>query len=236
MFGKKKASLEQGLERLERRIGELESTLAEFRDVPDGRMEPERRSLAGTASAGERVQDALRRVELEEQTAAEIRSAMQAKLQEIDEKSRQFEREQQAAREDLQREAEEKRARLDRELEQCREESLTALQDQVDRFWKNYNSYLARIQDEMGKLTEAALCAGQAILEDKDTDIDGVFRELMDGSRPEERPSEETVPEGETAPPEGGPVPEEETAPPGEETPPPEAEDPFITREDVPAR
>lgn len=259
MFGRRKATQGKEFEQLEQRIKAIESALVEIANATSGRRpEPERQPQSQpqpepqsqtqkTNYAGDQdVQAALKRIELEEQTIAEVRSALQAKLKELEEKSLRLEWEQQASREAfqreieqereafqremqlerwaLQRETEEKRAQLDRELRQRREEEMGALQGRVDRVWKNYNFYLSQIQSQTQRLTETVLYAGRAVVDNKDVDIDALFQEQLSGPRP----AEEQTAEGMTPP-------EEQAVPAAEEMAPSAGEMVWAAEEAVPA-
>lgn len=212
MIGKENAPQKQNLEQLEQSVRELEMALAELRanrGAPQEDLERQLQAERAAHAADRAALNELRsRMELEDQTVAEMRDALRKKLEEMNERDRQDELDRQAARKAFQAEMDAKRALLDQELEQYREKEMANLRQQVQAFWGCYNAYLSQIQQAVEQLNKTALTVGQAAF-DQNTDVAAMFQGLMGGPFPfgkGEPAGEEAEEQEEPAPPEISPA------------------------------
>lgn len=216
----KRKSMKQTIEQLTETISKLTEHL-----------ENEQQAHANDRAELDRLQHDLA---LENQTTAEIQSALRKKLQELNEKAEKDDIDRQAAIIAFQAETADKRALLEQELRQHREEKITTLDQQIQMFWNCYNTYLLQIQQAIDQLNKTALAVGQTIL-DGDVDIAAAFQKPLQsfpfvttGSRQESDasdaiPAEQHDPASESA---ASPQSAEEAS---------GADVPFFLREDVPA-
>jgi len=160
MFGSKRKALESEIQELKRQLAE--------------------EKVAHEADS--RALDEMRgRMELEERTLSEIRSALQKKLGEIDERAHQCELEQETARRSFQQEMQDEREQTRKELEQYRAKQQTALQQRVREFNRSYNVYLAQIQQAMNCLTDTSLQISSTFLQDE-ADVAELFQTQIRGA------------------------------------------------------
>ena len=115
------------------------------------------------------------RIELEERTIEEIRNALQKRLSEKEEKSRQYEKEEKIKREILQKEIEEKRKAAKQEIERYQAEQTDMLKKRIQDFGSQYHLYLSKIYQASEMLNNTALQIGNTFLEN-DTNISELFR------------------------------------------------------------
>ncbi len=160
MFGSKRKALESEIQELKRQLDEEKAA----------------------HEADSRALDEMRgRMEREERTLSEIRCALRKTLGEIDERARQCELEQEAARQSFQQEMQSEREQTRKDLEQYRKEQKAALQQRVKDFNRSYNVYLAQIQQAMNCLTDTSLQIGSTFLQEDD-DVAELFHTRISGA------------------------------------------------------
>ncbi len=149
---------------LEEKVAELEKLLSEER--------------AAHESDNKELKELKNRMELQDRTFEEIRDALQKRLQEIEEKSRQYDIEEKAKRESLQNEINEKRKIAEQEIERYRAEQTAILKQRIQDFGNQYSLYFSKVYQASELLNHKALQIGNVFLE-KDTNLSELFQTEM---------------------------------------------------------
>lgn len=151
MFGKKRRELEEKL-RLEREAHE--------RDLQE-------------------LKELRANIELKEQTLAEMQSALEHKIQEMNDRSRQFAEERTRLINELQEEIRKKRETLDAEIAKNRACAEMQLNSKLEAFSSNYNYYLSQLKLIMDILTKASVTAGKTFLHQDEKDTAKLFQTIF---------------------------------------------------------
>lgn len=237
MFKFRKQILEEKIAGLEKEISEQRAAHESVNKELEKKLSEER---AAHESDNKELEELKSRIELEERTFGEIRDAMQKRLSEIEERSRQYDIEEKVKRENLQKEIEEKRKAAEQEIGRYQAEQAEIVKKRVQEFSRQYHLFFSKIHQASEILNNTALEIGNTFLEN-DRNIPELFQDqtkgFLDGLAPEkEQISLNCAPMGE--PPKTVSAPEREQPKEGAA---PEREGtkvnvvPFMSREEAPA-